>query len=153
MVVGHWQDPACRSASASWARAAAAWHEAHRLKVARFGDNMRQVAVTEGDKVEAQVRLGFSVNGYGVGDLVAAVAAAPRTPRSTRSWPTAYERLRRGARACGPAATSTPRCARRRGSRSGLRRFLEDGGFQRLHGHLRGPAAARRSCPAWPCSA
>ena len=76
-VVGHWEDPTVTARLGSWARAAAGWHEAHRLKVARFGDNMRQVAVTEGDKVEAQARLGFSVNGYGVNDLVARVADVP----------------------------------------------------------------------------
>ena len=58
----------------TWTRAAAGWHEAQSLRVARFGDNMRDVAVTEGDKVEAQIRLGVSVNGYGVGELAAAVA-------------------------------------------------------------------------------
>jgi L-arabinose isomerase len=55
---------------ATWLRAASAWHDTQRLKVARFGDNMRKVAVTEGDKVEAEMRFGYSVNGYGVGDLV-----------------------------------------------------------------------------------
>ena len=70
VVVGHWQDPAVHASLGTWARAASAWHDAQGLKVARFGDNMRQVAVTEGDKVEAQIRLGYSVNGYGVGDLV-----------------------------------------------------------------------------------
>ena len=65
-IVGHWDDPAVLARLGAWSRAAAGWHEARRLKVARFGDNMRQVAVTEGDKVEAQARLGFSVNGYGV---------------------------------------------------------------------------------------
>jgi L-arabinose isomerase len=60
----------------SWARAACGWREAQRLTVARFGDNMRQVAVTEGDKVEAQLRLGVTVSGYGVGDLVEAVNGA-----------------------------------------------------------------------------
>jgi L-arabinose isomerase len=69
-IVGHWDDPAVASRLGAWSRAAAGWHEARRLKVARFGDNMRQVAVTEGDKVEAQARLGFSVNGYGVNELV-----------------------------------------------------------------------------------
>ncbi len=68
-VVGHWQDPAVRAAIGSWSRAAGAWHDAHHLRIARFGDNMRQVAVTEGDKVEAEWRLGFSVNGYGVSEL------------------------------------------------------------------------------------
>ena len=51
-------------------RTAVAFNESQNLKVARFGDNMRQVAVTEGDKVEAQIQLGWTVNGYGIGDLV-----------------------------------------------------------------------------------
>src|SRR5664280_2137538 len=76
-VVGHWQDPYVADRIGAWARAACGWNEAHRLRVARFGDNMRQVAVTEGDKVEAQIRLGAAVNGYGVADLVAEVVAAP----------------------------------------------------------------------------
>ena len=58
---------------AAWARAAAGWHEAHGLRVARFGDNMRQVAVTEGDKVAAEIALGVAVNGFGISDLAAAV--------------------------------------------------------------------------------
>jgi L-arabinose isomerase len=74
-IAGHWQDPAVARRLGSWTRAAAGWDEAHRLKVARFGDNMRQVAVTEGDKVEAQARFGFAVNGYGVGELVERVEA------------------------------------------------------------------------------
>jgi L-arabinose isomerase len=74
-VVGHWQDPAVIGRVATWTRAACGWHEAQNLRVARFGDNMRQVAVTEGDKVEAQMRLGFSVNSYGVSDLAAVVRA------------------------------------------------------------------------------
>ncbi len=76
-VVGHWTEPGVRGRIGAWARAASGWREAQRLRVARFGDNMRQVAVTEGDKVEAQLRLGVSVNGYGVGDLVEAVNAVP----------------------------------------------------------------------------
>ena len=75
VVVGHWQDEAALRKLAVWARAAAAWHDSQQLKIARFGDNMRQVAVTEGDKVEAQLRFGYSVNGYGMGDLAAAVHA------------------------------------------------------------------------------
>ena len=72
-VVGHWSDPAVARRIGAWSRAACGWHELQQLEVARFGDNMRQVAVTEGDKVEAQLRLGVSVNGYGVGDLAGAV--------------------------------------------------------------------------------
>jgi L-arabinose isomerase len=70
VVAGHWQDPEVTAQIATWSRAAAGWHESQRLKIARFGDNMREVAVTEGDKVEAQAAFGYSVNGYGVGDLV-----------------------------------------------------------------------------------
>jgi L-arabinose isomerase len=73
-VVGHWRDPQVAARIGTWARAAAGWHEAQQLRVARFGDNMRHVAVTEGDKVDAQIRLGFSVDGYGVRELEEAVA-------------------------------------------------------------------------------
>src|SRR6202046_1464497 len=69
IVVGHWQDPATISQISTWIRAAVGLHESRHLKVARFGDNMRDVAVTEGDKVDAQVVLGYSVSGYGIGDL------------------------------------------------------------------------------------
>ena len=70
VVVGHWQDEDVQAALGGWARAAAAWADWQGAKIARFGDNMRDVAVTEGDKVEAQIKLGYSVSGYGVGDLV-----------------------------------------------------------------------------------
>jgi len=70
IVVGYWQDEDVLVELGTWMRAAAAWHDSQGLRVARFGDNMRDVAVTEGDKVEAQIQLGYSVNGYGVGELV-----------------------------------------------------------------------------------
>jgi L-arabinose isomerase len=73
VVVGHWDEADVQERLAAWSRAAAGWHESRQLRVARFGDNMRDVAVTEGDKVEAQVRLGYSVSGYGVGDLLCSV--------------------------------------------------------------------------------
>jgi len=76
-VVGHWRDPAVVARLGTWTRAACGWQEAQTLAVTRFGDNMRQVAVTEGDKVEAQLRLGISVNGYGVGELSEACASVP----------------------------------------------------------------------------
>jgi L-arabinose isomerase len=69
VVVGYWKDPATISQISTWIRAAVGLHESRHLKVARFGDNMRDVAVTEGDKVDAQAVLGYSVSGYGVGDL------------------------------------------------------------------------------------
>ncbi|MBI3170922.1 MAG: L-arabinose isomerase [Chloroflexi bacterium] len=70
VVVGHWQDDSTQAELGVWARAASAWTDWQGAKIARFGDNMRDVAVTEGDKVEAQIQLGYSVYGYGVGDLV-----------------------------------------------------------------------------------
>ena len=115
-VVGHWQDPQVAARLGWWTRAAAGWHEAQRLRIARFGDNMREVAVTDGDKVEAQARLGFSVNGYGVADLVERVAAVPEA-EVDRAGRRLRGRLRRRA---GAAVGRRPprRAARRRpGSR------------------------------------
>lgn len=71
VVVGHWQDPEVVDRIAAWTRAARAWHDWQGAKFVRLGDNMRQVAVTEGDKVSAEMRFGFSVNGHGIGDLAA----------------------------------------------------------------------------------
>ena len=73
VVVGHWSDAEVQERIGAWARVTRAWHDLQGAKVARFGDNMRQVAVTEGDKVAAEIAFGFAVNGYGVGDLAAAV--------------------------------------------------------------------------------
>ncbi len=74
VVVGHWQEAEVQDRIAAWMRAAAGFRELRGLKVARLGDNMRQVAVTEGDKVEAQIRFGIEVNGYGIGELVGRMA-------------------------------------------------------------------------------
>jgi L-arabinose isomerase len=71
VVVGHWQEDDIQRQLGVWMRAASGWNEMQNMKVCRFGDNMREVAVTEGDKVEAQKQFGMSINGYGVGDLVA----------------------------------------------------------------------------------
>jgi L-arabinose isomerase len=73
VVVGHYKEPQTTGRIAVWIRAAAAFADAQSMKVARFGDNMRDVAVTEGDKVSAQIKMGYSVYGYGVGDLVKCV--------------------------------------------------------------------------------
>ncbi len=73
VIVGHWQDPEIHEEIDCWMRAAVTNIEMQNTRVARFGDNMRDVAVTEGNKVSAQIELGFSVHGYGVGDLVHAV--------------------------------------------------------------------------------
>jgi L-arabinose isomerase len=73
VVVGHWQDRDVVRKIAVWVRAAIAYNDALEMKIARFGDNMRDVAVTEGNKVSAQIKMGYSVYGYGIGDLVASV--------------------------------------------------------------------------------
>jgi L-arabinose isomerase len=98
------------------------------LRIARFGDNMREVAVTEGDKVEAQWRLGFSVNGYGVGELSAAVRAVPdaEVDRLVAEYEATYDvapELRRGGDRHG-ALRDAARIE------AGLRGFLEAGGFR-----------------------
>jgi L-arabinose isomerase len=126
-VVGHWQDPVVAGRLGAWARAAAGWHEAHRLRIARFGDNMREVAVTEGDKVEAQARLGFSVNGYGVSDLVRRVEAVNDADVDTlvATYETSYDVVPDLRRSGGRHAEL--RTAAR--IEAGLRCFLEEGGF------------------------
>ena len=78
MVVGHWQDEEPQKIG-NWMRIAAAIHDSRHLKIARFGDNMRNVAVTEGDKMEAQIQFGYQVNYHPVGDLVKAIDAVPES--------------------------------------------------------------------------
>ena len=75
-VVGHYTNPEVIDQIATWTRAAAGWDAARNMKLARFGDNMRNVAVTEGDKTEAEISLGVSVNTWSVNELVEAVDAA-----------------------------------------------------------------------------
>jgi L-arabinose isomerase len=127
-VVGHWRDPAVVARLATWTRAACGWHEAQALAVARFGDNMRHVAVTEGDKVEAQIRLGISVNGYGVGELAEACAAVPdaEVARLVAAYEDEYE-LVPSLQAGGERRGSLLDAAR---IEAGLRGFLDAGGFK-----------------------
>lgn len=75
VIVGHWQNPKVQQQLDDWSRAALGWQESHQLKVARFGDNMRQVAVTEGNKVSAQIQFGYEVNAYSLSELTEAVNA------------------------------------------------------------------------------
>jgi L-arabinose isomerase len=73
VIVGHWQDPEVLGQLNGWARAAAGWYDWQGARFVRFGDNMRYVAVTDGDKVEAELKFGFSVNTHGIGDLVSVI--------------------------------------------------------------------------------
>jgi L-arabinose isomerase len=75
VIVGHWARTQVQSKLGNWTRVALGRHSERRMKVARFGDNMRNVAVTEGDKVAAQLTFGYEVDGYGLGDLVERIAA------------------------------------------------------------------------------
>jgi L-arabinose isomerase len=127
VVVGHWQDPEVQARLDTWARAACAWYDAQNLKVARFGDNMRSVSVTEGDKVEAQIRLGYTVNGYGVGDLVEQVQAV--TDAELSALINIYEseyKVASDLRVGGERHASVREAAR---IELGLRHFLETGNF------------------------
>ncbi|MFC0678795.1 L-arabinose isomerase [Lysobacter korlensis] len=126
-VVGHASDPAVTAQVGAWTRAAAGWDAVRNLRLARFGDNMRYVAVTEGDKTEAELRFGVSVNTWGVNELADAVHAAADADvdalvaeyqdlydvaAELRSGGDRHDSLRYGARI-----------------ELGLRSFLEAGGF------------------------
>ncbi|MDR1023953.1 MAG: L-arabinose isomerase [Prevotellaceae bacterium] len=73
VVAGHWQDPSVHERIAVWMRVAAAWADAQDMRIVRFGDNMNNVAVTDGDKVDAEIRLGYHVDYFPIGDLAAEV--------------------------------------------------------------------------------
>ncbi|MEV7805821.1 L-arabinose isomerase [Microbispora sp. NPDC088329] len=127
-VAGHVSDPAVAGRIATWARAAAGRAEVGSLRLARFGDNMRDVAVTEGDKVEAQLRFGVSVNTYGVNELAEAVDAA--SDADVSALVKEYDDLYRMApelRVGGERHESLRYSAR---IELGLRHFLEGGGFK-----------------------
>jgi L-arabinose isomerase len=114
----------------AWMRAARAWHDLQGAKFARFGDNMRQVAVTEGDKVAAEMRFGFAVNGYGVGDLVAKTSDAAIDNRAIDRLCSEYEDCYRVAKEL--RKNGARHDALRYGARIelGLRAFLEEGSFK-----------------------
>jgi L-arabinose isomerase len=128
VVVGFWQETAVQEKLGAWARAAAAWADWQGAKFCRFGDNMREVAVTEGDKVAAQIKFGFSVNGYGLGDLVKLVnqVSDKGIDALCKNYEAAYEMsadLRKG----GKRHKSVREAAR---IELGLRAFLDAGGFK-----------------------
>lgn len=150
VVVGHWQDPETIAQLNAWARAAAGWYDWQGARFVRFGDNMRYVAVTDGDKVEAEYRFGYSVNTHGIGDLVAVInqvgdAAVDKLVQEYADTYQLMESLRKG----GAAYTSLQDAAR---IELGLKAFLEEGHykgftdtFEDLHGmkQLPGIAAQR----------
>ncbi|WP_026874196.1 L-arabinose isomerase [Jiangella gansuensis] len=127
-VAGHVSDPAVTARVGAWVRAAVGFAEIRALKLARFGDNMRDVAVTEGDKVEAQLRFGVSVNTYGVNDLVAVVDAASdaAVDELVAQYDDTYD-LVPELRKDGDRRESLRYAAR---IEAGLRTFLDDGGFR-----------------------
>jgi L-arabinose isomerase len=128
VVVGYWQDQDVQAAIGTWARAACAWADWQGAKIARFGDNMREVAVTEGDKVEAQIRLGFSVHGYGVAELVGAIheAAQSDIDSMTQAYLDEYE----VAAALQPGGESHASLVEGARIEVGLRNFLQRGKFK-----------------------
>src|SRR5215470_13637435 len=147
IVVGFWRDAQVQAEIGAWTRSAAAWHDSQHLKIARFGDNMRNVAVTDGNKVTAEIELGYTVNGYGVGDLVQRIHQVPdqEVNRLTSEYDDSYvvhEKLRPG----GCRRESLREAAR---IELGLRRFLEEIGaraftdtFEDLHGLKQLPGIA-----------
>jgi L-arabinose isomerase len=128
VVVGYWQDEDVHAAIGAWARAACAWAEWQGAKIARFGDNMREVAVTEGDKVEAQIRLGYSVHGYGVAELAGAIGEAAQSDieKMTQAYLDEYE----VAAALQPGGESYPSLVEGARIEVGLRNFLQQGNFK-----------------------
>ncbi len=128
VVAGFWEDDSVQRKIGVWARAAFAWWDAQGMKVARFGDNMRSVAVTEGDKVEAELRLGYSVNGYGVGDLVAVMKMVSDSEIDSliSTYENEYEVVP-SMRSGGAKRQSLREAAR---IELGLRRFLTEGNFK-----------------------
>jgi L-arabinose isomerase len=128
IVVGFWQDEEVLASISTWMRAACAWNDMQGARVARFGDNMREVAVTEGDKVEAQLRLGYSVNGYGVGELVKFVDEI--SDAQVDHLAAEYDDIYTVAEELRPSGEN--RQALRESARIelGMRAFLENGGFK-----------------------
>jgi L-arabinose isomerase len=128
IVVGHWQDPEVLEELSGWARAALGVAESRKLKIARFGGmNMRDVAVTGGDRVEAQIRLGWSIDGYAVGDLVTRIAEVSdaEVDRLVKEYEQSYS-LAASVQSGGEKRESLRHAARQE---IAMRAFLEEGGF------------------------
>lgn len=147
VVVGHWEDQKVRQRISGWMKTAAAYISGRHLKVARFGDNMREVAVTEGDKVEAQIKFGWSVNGYGIGDLVKCInnISDVEIDKLMELYSLLYD-ITENARTPGSAREAVREQAR---IELGMKAFLEEGTFgaftttfEDLHGMKQLPGLA-----------
>lgn len=127
VVTGHWQDKQAHERIGSWMRQAVSKQDTRHLKVCRFGDNMREVAVTDGDKVAAQIKFGFSVNTWAVGDLVQVVNSI--SDGDVNALVDEYE-------SCYTMTPATQIHGKKRQNvleaariELGMKRFLEQGGF------------------------
>lgn len=147
VVVGHWEDTEVLSTIGGWTRVAAGWHDWQGARFVRFGDNMRFVAVTDGDKVEAEYKFGFSVNTYGIGDLVKVVDAISdaEVDKLIQEYEGKYK-LASSITRDGAQRQSLKDAAR---IELGLKAFLEDGNFkgftdtfEDLHGMIQLPGIA-----------
>jgi L-arabinose isomerase len=125
VVVGHWKEKNVHDRIAVWMRAAAGWHDMQGARFCRFGDNMRQVAVTEGDKVEAEIKFGYSVNGFGMGNLVKVINEV--SDNSINKLVDEYQSRYIIASSSPSFVTSLREAAK---IELGLRAFLENGNFK-----------------------
>ncbi|WP_339924736.1 L-arabinose isomerase [uncultured Cyclobacterium sp.] len=128
VVVGHWKDIEVHTEIDHWSRAACGWDDWQGAQFVRFGDNMRQVAVTEGDKVEAQFKFGFAVNTYGVGDLVKEISEVndAEIDLLMETYTNTYK-LSEELKEAGPMHSSLLEAAR---IELGLKHFLRKGSFK-----------------------
>src|SRR5690606_1794497 len=128
VVVGHWRSQHVQSQISIWSRVVLGWEELQHLKVARIGDNMRQVAVTEGDKVEAQIRFGFEVNGYDSSDIIEHIKGVSdnELKELLEEYESSYN-LTQALKSGGDQRQSLVDAAK---IELGLRSFLDQGGFK-----------------------
>ena len=147
VVVGHWQDTEVIEKINTWTRVAAAWNDWQGARFVRFGDNMRFVAVTDGDKVEAEMKFGYSVNTHGIGDLVAVInkVTQKEIDKLVEEYNTAYK-LVPSLKKNGDQYQSLREAAK---IEIGLRKFLKAGNFkgftdtfEDLHGMVQLPGIA-----------
>ena len=147
VVVGHWQNKNVIDQIAGWTRAAIGWNDWQGARFVRFGDNMRYVAVTDGDKVEAELKFGYSVNTHGVGDLVKMISDVKEAAISKLCDEYALQyNLVPSLRKNNPQHQSLKEAAK---IELGLRRFLKEGNykgftdtFEDLHGMVQLPGLA-----------